>query len=105
MNSLVGKVAGLTVGASSEMLGRPQLVLRGETSLLITVDVVPVVSDTWNISPDDIESYTVLKGPAAAALYGSRGQNGPLMIITKKGPKDKRGFSIHVKSGTLVGNA
>ena len=102
MNSLVGKVAGLTVGASSEMLGRPQLVLRGETSLLITVDGVPVVSDTWNISPDDIESYTVLKGPAAAALYGSRGQNGAIMIITKKGAKDKRGFSIDVNSSTMV---
>ncbi|HLZ15681.1 MAG TPA: carboxypeptidase-like regulatory domain-containing protein, partial [Cyclobacteriaceae bacterium] len=76
MNSLVGKVAGLTVGASSEMLGRPQLVLRGETNLLIVVDGVPVVSDTWNIPADDIDSYTVLKGPNAAALYGSRGQNG-----------------------------
>lgn len=102
LNSLVGKVAGLTVGASSEMLGRPQLVLRGETNLLITVDGVPVVSDTWNISPDDIESYTVLKGPAAAALYGSRGQNGAIMITTKKGSKDKRGFSIDVNSSMMV---
>ena len=102
LNSLVGKVAGLTVGASSEMLGRPQLVLRGETNLLITVDGVPVVSDTWNISPDDIESYTVLKGPAAAALYGSRGQNGAIMITTKKGTKDQRGFSIDFNSSTMV---
>ncbi|HTE29563.1 MAG TPA: SusC/RagA family TonB-linked outer membrane protein, partial [Chryseolinea sp.] len=101
LNSLVGKVAGLTVGASSEMLGRPQLVLRGETNLLITVDGVPVVSDTWNISPDDIESYTVLKGPAAAALYGSRGQNGAIMIVTKKGTKDQRGFSIDFNSSTM----
>ncbi|HEY9006312.1 MAG TPA: SusC/RagA family TonB-linked outer membrane protein [Ohtaekwangia sp.] len=102
MNSLVGKVAGLTVGASSEMLGRPQLVLRGETNLLIVVDGVPVVSDTWNISPDDIESYTVLKGPAAAALYGSRGQNGAIMITTKKGTSDKRGFAIDFNSSTMV---
>jgi len=102
LNSLVGKVAGLTVGASSEMLGRPQLVLRGETNLLITVDGVPVVSDTWNISPDDIESYTVLKGPAAAALYGSRGQNGAIMITTKKGTKDQRGYSIEFNSSTMV---
>jgi TonB-linked SusC/RagA family outer membrane protein len=101
LNSLVGKVAGLTVGASSEMLGRPQLVLRGETNVLITVDGVPVVSDTWNISPDDIESYTVLKGPAAAALYGSRGQNGAIMITTKKGTKDKRGFSVDFNSSTM----
>lgn len=104
MSSLVGQVAGLTVGPSSEMLRQPQLVLRGETNLLITVDGVPVVSDTWNISPDDIESYTVLKGPAAAALYGSRGQNGAIMITTKKGSKDGRGFSIDFNSSTMFDN-
>jgi TonB-linked SusC/RagA family outer membrane protein len=102
LNSLVGKVAGLTVGASSEMLGRPQLVLRGETGLLITVDGVPVVSDSWNISPDDIESYTVLKGPAASALYGSRGQFGAIMITTKRGTKDARGFAIDFNSSTMM---
>ncbi len=102
LNSLVGKVAGLTVGASSEMLGRPQLVLRGETGVLITVDGVPVVSDSWNISPDDIESYTVLKGPAASALYGSRGQFGAIMITTKRGTKDARGFSIDFNSSTMM---
>jgi TonB-linked SusC/RagA family outer membrane protein len=101
LNSLVGKVAGLTVGASSEMLGRPQLVLRGETEILLIVDGVPVVSDTWNISPDDIESYTVLKGPNAAALYGSRGRNGAILISTKKGTRDKRGFSIDFNSSTM----
>jgi len=85
INSLVGKVAGLTVGASAEMLAGPQLVLRGQGISLFVVDGVPINSDTWNISPDDIESYTVLKGPAAAALYGSRGQNGAIMITTKKG--------------------
>jgi len=102
LNSLVGKVAGLTVGASSEMLGRPQLVLRGETDILIVVDGVPVVSDTWNISPDDIDTYTVLKGPNAAALYGSRGRNGAILITTKRGSKDKRGFSVEVNSSTMV---
>ncbi len=101
LNSLVGKVAGLTVGASSEMLGRPQLVLRGETDVLIVVDGVPVVSDTWNISPDDIETYNVLKGPNAAALYGSRGRNGAILITTKKGTKDGRGFSIDFNSSTM----
>jgi len=102
MNSLVGKVAGLTVGASSELLGRPQLVLRGETNVLIVVDGVPVVSDTWNIPADDIESYTVLKGPNAAALYGSRGQNGAIVITTKKGTKDKRGFAVDFNSSTMM---
>ncbi|WP_315820159.1 TonB-dependent receptor plug domain-containing protein [Paraflavitalea speifideaquila] len=73
INSLVGKVAGLTVGASAEMLAGPQLVLRGQGISLFVVDGVPINSDTWNISPDDIESYTVLKGATASALYGSRG--------------------------------
>ena len=102
LNSLVGKVAGLTVGASSEMLGAPQLVLRGETGVLIVIDGVPVVSDTWNISPDDIDTYTVLKGPNAAALYGTRGRNGAILITTKRGSKDKRGFSIDFNSSTMV---
>ncbi len=102
INSLVGKVAGLTVGTSSEMLGAPQLVLRGENSLLIVVDGVPIVSDTWNISPDDVETYTVLKGPNAAALYGSRGRNGAIIITTKKGTKDRRGFAIDFNSSTMM---
>jgi TonB-linked SusC/RagA family outer membrane protein len=102
LNSLVGKVAGLTIGISSELLGRPQIVLRGETNILIVVDGVPVVSDSWNISPDDIETYTVLKGPNAAALYGSRGQNGAILITTKRGTKDKRGFSVEFNSSTMV---
>ncbi|MFM7857945.1 MAG: TonB-dependent receptor plug domain-containing protein, partial [Flammeovirgaceae bacterium] len=59
INSLVGKVAGLNIGASSEILGAPNISLRGRTPFFV-VDGVPLVSDTWNISPDDIESYTVL---------------------------------------------
>jgi TonB-dependent SusC/RagA subfamily outer membrane receptor len=80
INSLVGKVAGLTVGASAEMLQGPQLVLRGRSIGLFVVDGVPINSDTWNISPDDIETFTVLKGSTAAALYGFRGINGAIMI-------------------------
>ena len=85
LNAMAGKVAGLTIGASTEMLGRPEIVLRGSKDLLFVVDGVPINSDTWNISPDDIESYSVLKGPNAAALYGSRGINGAIVITTKKG--------------------
>jgi len=102
INSLVGKVAGLTVGGSAEMLGRPQLVLRGSTDLLFVVDGVPVNSDTWNISADDIETYTVLKGPNAAALYGSRGQNGAILVTIKKGSKDERGFTVDFNSSTMI---
>ncbi|MCU0354282.1 MAG: carboxypeptidase-like regulatory domain-containing protein, partial [Cytophagales bacterium] len=101
INSLVGKVAGLTVGASPELLRRPNLSLRGNTDVLFVVDGVPINSDTWNISPDDIDSYTVLKGPNASALYGFRGRNGAILITTKKGSKDKRGFSVEFNSSTM----
>ncbi len=104
INSLVGKVAGLNIGASSEILGAPTISLRGRTPFFV-VDGVPLVSDTWNISPDDIESYTILKGPAASALYGSRGIDGAIIITTKRGSKDKRGFSIDFNSSTMVENS
>ena len=101
MNSLVGKVAGLNVGISPELLGRPQLLLRGSNISLFVVDGIPINSDTWNLSPDDIESMTILKGPAAAALYGYRGQAGAIVITTKKGSKDKRRFSVELNSSTM----
>ncbi|WP_160714399.1 SusC/RagA family TonB-linked outer membrane protein [Chitinophaga solisilvae] len=101
VNGLVGKVAGLTVGASAELLAAPLVLLRGNNINLYVVDGVPINSDTWNISPDDIESYTVLKGATASALYGSRGLNGAIMITTKKGSKDKRGYSIEFNSSTM----
>jgi TonB-linked SusC/RagA family outer membrane protein len=102
INSLVGKIAGLTVGASPELLGRPNLVLRGQTDMLYVVDGVPINSDTYNISADDIDQYSVLKGAAAAALYGFRGKNGAILITTKKGTKDKRGFSVEFNSSTMA---
>jgi TonB-linked SusC/RagA family outer membrane protein len=102
INSLTGKIAGLTVNPSAEMLGRPQLVLRGNADLLFVVDGVPINSDTWNISSDDIETYSVLKGPNAAALYGFRGQNGAILITTKKGSKDKRQFQVDFNSSTMI---
>ena len=101
INGLVGKVAGLSIGASSEILGRPQVLLRGNSLNFFVVDGVPINSDTWNISPDDIESYTVLKGPTAAALYGNRAVNGAIIINTKKGSRDKRGFAVEFNTSTM----
>ncbi len=101
INGLVGKVAGLSVGASAEILGRPQVLLRGGALNFFVVDGIPINSDTWNISPDDIESYTVLKGPTAAALYGNRAINGAIIISTKKGTKDRRGYSIEFNSSAM----
>lgn len=101
INSLAGKVAGLTIGTNAELLGRPEIVLRGNKDLLFVVDGSPINSDTWNISPDDIETYSILKGPNAAALYGSRGINGAIIITTKKGTNDKKGWEVNVNSSTL----
>ncbi len=102
VNSLVGKVAGLDVAINREMLAAPAISLRGGNISLYVVDGMPITSDTWNISPDDIESYTVLKGLAATALYGSRAQNGAILITTKKGKRNGKGYSIEINSSTQI---
>ena len=102
INSLVGKVAGLNVGINAELLATPTVLLRGSPLNFYVVDGIPINSDTWNISPDDIESYSVLKGPTAAALYGSRGINGAIMITTKRGKKNNKGFTVEVNSSTQI---
>lgn len=104
INSLVGKVAGLNVGTSAELIGAPVISLRGRSNILYVVDGVPINSDTWNISPDDIDTYTVLKGPTASAMYGTRGVNGAIIITTKKGSDDKRGFSIDFNTSNMWDN-
>ncbi|MFV8322537.1 SusC/RagA family TonB-linked outer membrane protein [Flavobacterium sp. LS2R12] len=113
-NALVGKVAGLQVVRSSAGPGgSSKLVLRGFNSLtgdnqpLIVVDGVPMDNftgatnnDYWvpsldmgngisDLNSEDIESLSVLKGPSAAALYGSRAGNGVILITTKTGRKQK----------------
>lgn len=102
INSLVGKVAGLNIGINAELLATPTVLLRGSPLNFYVVDGIPINSDTWNISPDDIESYSVLKGPTAAALYGSRGINGAIMITTKRGKKNNKGFTVEVNSSTQI---
>ncbi|MEP6747987.1 MAG: SusC/RagA family TonB-linked outer membrane protein [Bacteroidota bacterium] len=102
INSLVGKVAGLNVGVNAEILASPTVLLRGSPLTFYVVDGIPINSDTWNISPDDIETYTVLKGPTAAALYGSRGINGAIMITTKRGKKNGKGFTVEINSSTQI---
>jgi TonB-linked SusC/RagA family outer membrane protein len=101
VNSLKGKVAGLVVNINNELLRQPSINFRGEGNILFVVDGVPITTDTWNISPDDIETYTFLKGQTASALYGSQARNGAIVISTKKGTKDKRGFSIEFNSSTM----
>jgi TonB-linked SusC/RagA family outer membrane protein len=101
ISGLTGKVAGLSVGPSAELLRKPTVLLRGNEITLYVVDGVPISSDTWNISPDDIETFTVLKGPTAAALYGSRAQYGAILITTKKGLKHK-GFTVEFNSTNSI---
>ena len=102
INGLVGKVAGLDVAISQELLDAPAVSLRGQNISLYVVDGMPITSDTWNISPDDIETYTVLKGLAATAIYGSRAQNGAILITTKKGKNNAKGYTIEINSSTQM---
>jgi TonB-linked SusC/RagA family outer membrane protein len=102
INGLIGKVAGLSVSATSEILGVPNVTIRGNTVSLYVIDGLPINSDTFDLSPDDIESYTILKGPAAAALYGSRAQYGAIVITTKKGDKAKKGLTVDINSSTVM---
>jgi TonB-linked SusC/RagA family outer membrane protein len=102
INGLIGKVAGLQVAATSEILGVPNITIRGNTVSLFVVDGLPINSDTFDLSPDDIETYTVLKGPAAAALYGSRAQFGAIVITTKKSNSNRKGLTVDVNSSTVI---
>ena len=102
INGLIGKVAGLSVGATSEVLGVPNVTIRGNTVSLYVVDGLPINSDTFDLSPDDIDTYTVLKGPAAAALYGNRAANGAILITTKKGSSSKKGLTVDINSSTVI---
>lgn len=102
INSLSGKVAGLSIARSGSGVGAAsRVILRGNRSIagnsqpLYIVDGVPILGDLATVNPDDIESITVLKGANAAALYGSRAQNGAIVINTKKG---KEGFNVSVNT-------
>lgn len=108
INSLTGKVAGLTINSSSSGVGgASKVVMRGNKSIsqssnaLYVIDGIPMYNfgggggtefdsrgateSIADINPEDIESMTVLNGAAAAALYGSEAANGAIMITTKKG--------------------
>ncbi len=105
-NALSGKIAGVQVRSQSAMsLDRDASIrIRGAGSLndktpLYVVDGTPVASAA-DISVDDIESMTVLKGPSATALYGQRGDAGVIIIKTKRAT-NKQAIGIEVNSGTL----
>ncbi len=112
VNALAGKVAGVRISSSNGMTGSGSSVfIRGFTTItgsnqpLFVVDGIPIdngggamalQNGTSNsnraidINQEDIENVTVLKGPAAAALYGSRAANGAIIITTKKGKRGEK---------------
>lgn len=125
-NSLVGKVPGLVVNQSSGVGSGSRITIRGNNTLtgnnqaLIVVDGIPIDASgnetggsifnstvsgggITDINPSDIESISVLKGPNAAALYGSRAASGVILITTKKG-KMGRGLGVSFNSNVTFEN-
>ena len=124
--ALQGRIAGVTVTTSDAMAGSPVSIrIRGTSSIvassepLYVVDGVPVVSgnfskndaSSWRLAtahesnalaqlnPADIESIEVLKDASAAAIYGSRGANGVVLITTKRGKAGKTQFDVGYQTG------
>ncbi|HEX6227082.1 MAG TPA: SusC/RagA family TonB-linked outer membrane protein [Chryseolinea sp.] len=100
MNSLTGKVAGLQVNNQTDLFQDPEILLRGAKPLIVIDGVPNIEGDLWKINADDIESYNVLKGATASALYGSIGRNGAIMITTKRGSA-QNALSVEVNSSTM----
>ncbi|MBT33110.1 MAG: SusC/RagA family TonB-linked outer membrane protein [Thalassobius sp.] len=98
-NALSGRVAGLTVNNPTGIFQSPSFSLRGKTPLIV-LDGVPVETNFYDISPEDIESINVLKGGAASALYGSRGKNGAILITRKNAAK--KGLTVNVSTSNMV---
>ncbi|MCW3093810.1 MAG: TonB-linked outer membrane protein SusC/RagA family [Ferruginibacter sp.] len=119
VNSLSGKIAGVNVTSSQGDMGSSRIIIRGETSIagnnqpLFVIDGVPVdnsqllgnggsrdfANSIADINSEDIQSISVLKGPNAAALYGSRAAAGVILIKTKTG-KNPKGLGITLNSNT-----
>jgi TonB-linked SusC/RagA family outer membrane protein len=100
LGALVGKIAGLNIYNSHELLAAPIYNIRGNTPLVV-VNGIPLVTDWFNINPEDIESIDVLKGTSASALYGSRGKDGAIMITTKRGSGSKSKFDVEFRTSNM----
>ena len=97
---ITGKVAGLTINNPTGLFQAPSFSLRGKSPLIV-VDGIPVSTDFYDLSPDDITDITVLKGTSASALYGYRGGNGAIQITTSKGSKSN-GLEVMVSQNTMI---
>jgi TonB-dependent SusC/RagA subfamily outer membrane receptor len=124
ISSLAGKMTGVQISSTGGTGSSVSMIIRGATSLsndnqpLFVIDGVPVVNTLNNIAgfgsdnrvdygnaisdlnSDDIESVSVLKGPSAAALYGSRAGNGVVIITTKSGMKSK-GMRVTISTNNV----
>ena len=124
LNSMAGKVSGVTISSTGGTGSTVSMVIRGATSMstdnqpLFVVDGVPMANTVNNVGgfgsdnrvdygnaiadldPESIENVSILKGPSAAALYGTRAGNGVVIITTKKA-KENQGMKVTVTSNTV----
>ncbi len=131
LDNLAGKLAGVTISQGATGVGSSsKITIRGEASFsnnnpLFVVDGTPINNNSvfnftneaaagfqeidfgngaMEVNPDDIESVTVLRGPSAAALYGTRASNGVIVINTKDGSK-KQGLGVSINSSITFDSA
>ncbi|GAB4000647.1 SusC/RagA family TonB-linked outer membrane protein [Spirosoma daeguense] len=124
LNSLAGRVPGVQISSTGPSGSSVSMIIRGAKSLntdnqpLFVVDGVPIANTLNNVSqvgsdnrvdygnaisdinPDDVENISILKGPSAAALYGSRAGNGVVLITTKSGSRAQK-MTVSVTSNTV----
>ncbi len=106
-DALMGKLAGVNITKTDAQAGAaPTIQIRGATSItagtdpLIVIDGYPVPTDLSAIDMNDVESIEVLKDAASAAIYGSRGGNGVILITSKSGKQGKGKLSVNFSVGT-----
>lgn len=107
MTSLQGKVNGVQVTNAGGPGATPRVIIRGVTTVngsdpLYVVDGMPVGTNINFLNQEDIESMEVLKDASAAAIYGTRGSNGVILITTKKGKEGKTQFQFNTSIGFLT---
>ncbi|USD23963.1 SusC/RagA family TonB-linked outer membrane protein [Flagellimonas marinaquae] len=101
-DALAGKLPGVLIqnqngspGADPKIQIRAASSISGDSNPLIVVDGYPISGSLATVNPNDIESLEVLKDAASAAIYGSRGANGVILVTTKKGRSGKASFSYN----------
>jgi TonB-linked SusC/RagA family outer membrane protein len=104
MDALQGKVNGVQVTSGGGPGTTPKVLIRGVTTVngsdpLYVVDGMPVGSNINFLNSNDVESMEVLKDASAAAIYGTRGSNGVILITTKKGFAGKAKFNFSSSAG------